>query len=160
MKKKFSREKIAELIKIAVEANLDGLEFLKRFSIEEIQEGFNGIGPEFLNAAAREKISEKLDIFLAAAMIHDMRNDVSDGTREAFLYANDEFRRNCIKLADYNYGFFDRKRYRMRLIGEVLYLFVSADCFGWKAWMDAWHKNLEERKNNLPEASAEGEIQN
>ena len=147
---KFTKEQIEELIQIAVAADLEGLRFLQGFSIEEIQNGFNGIGPEFMGDAARQKVSEKLDIFLAAAMIHDMRHDVSDGTREGFLYANDEFRRNCIKLADYNYGFFDRKRYRMRLVGEVLYLFVSADCFGWRAWNDAWQKNLERKKNNLP----------
>jgi len=149
MAKRFTAEQVTEFIEIARKANLEGLDFLDEFTVEEIREGFNGIGPEFMRDEMRQKISEDLEIFLPAAMGHDMRFNESDGTRQGYLYANDEFRRNCIKLADYKYGFFDRRRYRMRLVAEVLYLFVSADCFGWKAWRDAYEKNME---RNLPEA--------
>ena len=145
-----TEQEIDALVRRAVEAGLDGLDFLSTFSYAELARGYNGIGPEFLPEWMRDFVSDKLDIFAPAALGHDMRNDVSDGTRASFLAANDEFRRNCLKLADLAYPqqpgvADDLKRARAKAVAEILYCFVSADGFGWKAWLEAHERYLERR---------------
>ena len=145
-------KKIETLLLRAIEAGLDGLDFLYSFSTKELAEGYNGIGPEFLPAGLRAQVTAFLWIFEPAAFVHDMRNEVADGTLAAFLYANDEFRRNCLKLAEKNYPRLFRdffKRYRAKAVAQILYDFVSADSFGWKAWLEATErrvKKLNQRK--------------
>ena len=143
-------KKINELLIQAAEANLDGLDSLAPFSFTELAEGYNGIGPEFLPPLIREKVTDFLSLFAPAALIHDMRNEYSDGSREGFLAANDEFRRNCIKLADHHYGMFSLRRYRARAVAQVLYDFVSADSFGWRAWLEAKERHAEKLRASAP----------
>lgn len=130
-------KKIGELLDVAIVAGLEGTDFVTSFDIETLQDGYNGIGPQFLPPRVRDRVTDFLSIFEAAALIHDLRNEFSDGTREGFLAANDEFRRNCLKLADMRYGMFSLRRYRARAVAQVLYDFVSADSFGWRAWLEA-----------------------
>ena len=131
------KAKICELLNTAKAANLHGYDFLVNLGIETLQDGYNGIGPEFLDPKLREKVSELLSIFEPAALGHDLRNEFSDGTREGFEYANDEFLKNCLRLADYHYCFINPRRYRARAVARILYKFVSAENFGWRAWLEA-----------------------
>ena len=82
-------------------------------------------------------MSDFLHIFKPAAVAHDLRNELSDGTRDGFRAANAEFFRNCIRLADYHYHADDPRNRRARAVAMVLYAFVSADFFGWRAWLEA-----------------------
>ena len=143
-----SEQEIDALVRRAVDAGLEGLDFLSSFTYAELAEGYNGIGPEFLPEWARDALSDRLDIFAPCAVIHDMRNHVADGTRAAFLHANDEFRRNCLKMAELAYPQQpsvedDMKRARAKAVAEILYCFVSADNFGWRAWQEAHEKYLK-----------------
>ena len=131
------KAEIDELLKIAVEAKLEGLDFLASFTYEQLSDGYNGIGPEFLKPDVREKVSDFLHIFKPAAVVHDLRNELSNGTRDGFRAANDEFYRNCIRLAGYHYPWYSRYRYRARAAALVLYAFVSTEHFGWRAWLEA-----------------------
>lgn len=138
-------EEINELLEIAKAADLEGLDFLSQFNKAQLADGYNGIGPEFLKPSVREKVSEFLHIFKPAALGHDLRNEMSDGTRKGFKYANDEFLRNCLKLADYYYKGKDARRHlRARVAAKILYGFVSAERFGWRAWLEA--KERHEQK--------------
>ncbi len=141
---------VAELIEKAKSAGLEGCRWLAQFTIEEITRGYNGIGPEFLPEWLRAMASDKLALFEPCAVIHDMRNDVSDGTRAAFLQANDEFRHNCLTMADLAYPQQpgeedDLLRARAKAVAEILYCFVSAEGFGWRAWQEA-HERFVNRK--------------
>ena len=141
---------VAELIEKARFAGLEGCDWLAQFTIEEITRGYNGIGPEFMPEWMRNITSDKLALFGPCAVIHDLRNDVSDGTRAAFLQANDEFRRNCLRMAELAYpqqpGVKDDILCaRAKAVAEVLYCFVSADGFGWKAWLEA-HERFVKRQ--------------
>ena len=143
-----SEQEIDALVRRAVDAGLEGLDFLSSFTYAELAEGYNGIGPEFLPAGVRALLSRKLHIFEAPAVIHDMRNHVADGTRAAFLHANDEFRRNCLRMAELAYpqqpGVKDDiLRARAKAVAEVLYCFVSADGFGWKAWLEVHERFMQ-----------------
>ena len=117
-------------------AELDGLDFVSSYTTAEIAAAFNGIGPSFLSDAQRKKLSKYLALFMPAALIHDMRYEVSDLSRHGFNYANIEFRDNCYKLANHAYGILNWRRYRAWFVAELLFAGVASD-YGWQAWCDA-----------------------
>ena len=142
---------VAELIEKAKAAGLRGAGWLESLGVKRCCEGYNGIGPEFLPEWLRGITSDRLALFEPCAVIHDMRNDVADGTRASFLLANDEFRRNCLRMAELAYpqqpgAEDDLKRARAKAVAEVLYCFVSADGFGWRAWLEAHERFVNKQK--------------
>ena len=132
---------VAELYKTAVMAGLDGVDFLAEFEDGVLAREYNGIGPEWAGEHVRDLVTGKLALFEPAALIHDLRNYKSDGTRAAFKAANDEFLRNCIKLADRSFPWYRPRRYVLRGIAMAMYDFVSGPG-GWAAWHDAHERNL------------------
>ena len=141
------KEKVGKLIDEARAAGLAGADWCVGLGVDKVAEEYNGIGPEFLPIDVRAKVTEWLALFEPAALIHDCRVGASDGWREGFLASNDEFRRNCLTLADRAYPWYSWRRYRARAVAQLLFDFVSADDFGWKAWMDAFEKNEKAKEN-------------
>lgn len=137
-----SKEEIEELLKTAVFAELDGVEFLQDFDDSTIRREYNGIGPEWAGETVRAKVTQYLTLFEPAALIHDMRNYMSDGSRKGFNYANMEFHENCLKLADHAYPWWNWRRYRARLVAHALYDFVRGNG-GWKAWQDCFERKVK-----------------
>lgn len=133
---------VEQLLEEAAEAGLLGWEWAEAHGVAWLAAAYNGIGPEFAGEAIRGKATSALAVFEPAALIHDARNHVSDGTHEAFDHANAEFRYNCLQLADRAYPWWSWKRYRARFAGEALFDFVSSPA-GWKAWLDCF-----DRRNN------------
>ena len=131
--------KIDSLVKAAVLAELDGVEFIQDFDYATLCREYNGIGPEWAGAPIREKTTRWFAVFEPAALIHDMRNYRSDGTRHGFNFANLEFLENCLKLADDAYPWYSWRRYRARAVAYALFDFVSGPG-GWKAWQDCHEK--------------------
>lgn len=117
-------------------AGLDGLDFLATYTDEQIADAYNGIGPAFLADDARDKLSLYLNLFAPAALIHDLRYTVSDGTRSSFNVANFEFRGNCYLLAEKRYGVLNWRRYRAYFVAETLFAAVASQA-GWIAWTGA-----------------------
>ena len=140
-------KKIQELVKRAVLADLDGVEFIQGFDYATLCREYNGIGPEWAGAPIRAKVTRYLTLFEPAALIHDLRNFESDGTRRGFNYANIEFHENCLKLADDAYPWYSWRRYRARLVAHALYDFVR-DPGGWKAWQDCYERNLSHKTSD------------
>ena len=137
-----NENEIDELLKIAVEAGLEGLDFMAQFDYAAIARSYNGIGPASLSAEKRAKLSKYLALFTPAAVIHDMRYTESDCTRHAFNFANIEFRNNCIKLANHAYGVLNWRRYRAWCVAELMFAGVASD-YGWQAWCEAGRKNID-----------------
>ena len=106
--------KIDSLVKAAVLAELDGVEFIQDFDYATLCREYNGIGPEWAGETVRGKLTERLALFEPAALIHDMRNYRSDGTRFGFNYANFEFWGNCVKLVKDAYPWWTWKHWRAR----------------------------------------------
>ena len=134
-----SREEIDKLIKTAVVADLEGLDFLYSFDRATLCREYNGIGPEWAGEKLRGKVTAHLDLFQPAAVLHDLRNFESDGTRRGFNFANMEFLENCLRLANWRYAWYDWRRYRARAVAYALYDFVCGPG-GWKAWMDCYSR--------------------
>lgn len=137
--------KIDALVKAAVLAGLDGVEFIQDFDYATLCREYNGIGPEWAGAHVREKTTRWFATFEPAALIHDMRNYRSDGTRHSFNFANLEFLENCLKLADDAYPWYSWRRYRARAVAHLLFDFVRGPG-GWMAWADCNARNLTPKK--------------
>ena len=133
--------KIDSLVKTAVLAELDGVEFIQGFDDSTLCREYNGIGPERAGETVRAKVTQYLTLFEPAALIHDMRNYMSDGFLKGFSFANMEFHENCLKLADHAYPWWNWRRYRARIVAHALYDFVRSEG-GWKAWTDCYERNL------------------
>lgn len=133
---------IAALIETALHVGLDGAEWANRYGLLWLSEAYNGIGPEFLPSATRAKVTKWLHVFEPAALIHDARNHVSDGTRKLFEEANAEFLFNCRKLADFWYPWWSWRRYRARFVAGLLYEFVQGEP-GWIAWQQAHERAVQ-----------------
>lgn len=138
-------EVIEKLWHDAVVWGLDGMDFLSGFADDVVAREYNGIGPEYLPADLRDKITSWLGVFEPAALIHDLRNYNSDGMAKAFHYANDEFLANCLKCAAAKYAWWNLKRYRAYAVAKLLYRFVDGP-FGWKAWMDCYNRKQQDKK--------------
>ena len=136
-------EKIEELIHDAVVNNLEGTRFLLGLEIETVQEAYNGIGPEFLMPTLRAKVTKHFATLAPAAVIHDLRNEFSDGTKEKFHEANREFLANCLTLVDNKYPWWRPKRYVARQVAHAFFAFVEGPA-GWRAWLEA--QNRHEKK--------------
>ena len=142
-----SVEKIEKLMARAREAGLDGLDFLATFSVAELAREYNGIGPEWAGAKVRGVATDQLALFEPAALVHDLRNYMSDGTEASFHYANQEFLLNCFKLADHAYPWYSWRRYRARFVAQALFDFVESPG-GWRAWRDCYERNLTHKTSD------------
>ena len=133
----------------AVEAGLDGLDFLAGFTYDQLADGYNGIGPEMLKAGLRARLTKYFDVFAPAALGHDMRNELSDGTRASFVLANYEFFVNCIKLALRRYSWKNWRRYAALAAAWEAYKFVAGDV-GWTAWLQAKERHAAKMASGNP----------
>lgn len=132
---------IDELLSTAVDAGLDGLDFAAQFDGEEMVRIYNGIGPELFGKDCRDALSRYLALFAPAALIHDLRYSRSDGGTFNWHYANAEFRDNCLKLADWKYGWWNWRRYRARAVAILAFEGVEGPV-GWIAWLKARQETL------------------
>ena len=138
-------ERVCSIYGRANAAGLEGMDFLGSFTLEDLAREYNGIGPEWAGEYLRDKVTSRLALFEPAALIHDLRNSVSDGQRHAFNAANFEFLHNCLALANRAYPWYSWKRYRARFVAEALFDFVSG-APGWIAWLEA-HERFVARTN-------------
>ena len=135
-----TEDKIEELVWRCVAARLDGAEALVDMTTDEIRRAYNGIGPEWAGEKPRDWLTRHLALFEPAAVIHDVRNEFSDGTRKGFMYANYEFFVNCLTLADAAHPWWSWRRYRAYAAARLVFKFVSGPG-GWKAWMECYEKS-------------------
>ena len=147
---KVNDQNVARLEALIDEANaakLLGVDFLSTFNLATLAHEYNGIGPEWAGASIRSVVTGKFSLFEPAALIHDLRNYVSDGTEMAFHVANQEFYINCSKLADGAYPWYSWKRYRARLFASAFFDFVEGPG-GWRAWLEAHERYIARTTNH------------
>ena len=122
---------ILRCITIAYQNNLAGRDILKEFSLEQIQQIYNGLGPDRFPDWIREIITAANGLFEPAALIHDVRFYIG-GTREDFSAANLEFYENCKTLVKAAYSWYDPRRYKW-LFRAWRYYHYCED-FGWEGY--------------------------
>lgn len=132
-----TEEQAKRAIAKAVATGLDGAEWFGGLGVWRVMQTCNGCGPEWMSARFRDCLTSYLELFFSAFCIHDCRYSfTNNGTKERFDEANGELGRNCKRLADAEYGWYNPMRYIWRHRAKI----VEAACrdFGWSAWRDAF----------------------
>ena len=125
---------IEKLMDVAVLADLD-LGRAAKLGVDRIAEIYNGCGPEWLHPAAREKLTKHLSLFGPAFAVHDVDFTLANGSTSDFSAANDRLEANCLKLADYRYGWLNWRRYTARAAA----IEIASLCrrYGWVSYTRA-----------------------
>ena len=129
-------KKIAEitaLIKKACDLKLTDAAWVACFTSEEIAVAYNGIGPQWLPYAIREKLTKYLSIFAPACLIHDFHYWICDGSFKDFVYANDTLEANCRKCINAETKWYQLLR---RSAGYYAAHLMAEACrrYGWSAY--------------------------
>lgn len=133
-----SEEEIEELMRRAVDGGLEGLEIFERFTIAEIAQIYNGIGPDSFPDWLRRIVTASAPVLEPAALIHDLEYEIG-GDEINFELANNRFEHNCCKLIRAAYGWWNPIRYlclnRSRRWAEWCQIFGRAG-FHWRRHAD------------------------
>ena len=100
---------------------------------EELLPIYNGIGPAWLPAAIRNRITEHLAVFAPACLIHDFHFHVADGSRAEFNRVNDILERNCRRCINGATKWYQILR---RAAGYYAAHLIAEACrrYGWSAY--------------------------
>lgn len=124
----------------ALERGLLNAERLADFTLPDLSQICNGIGPDFFADELRKFIDDLHPTLRPAAMVHDLDFYLGKGTWEDFTAANDRLAVNGIICANERYKFYDPRRY---LVQRSARRFAAlCQMFGWKAYLAA----IEQRK--------------
>lgn len=107
-------EEIDEARSIAQKLKLEGASLLFTTPPLLIQKICNGIGPSWFPEVIRKAIDKLHPSLVIVSMIHDLQYYEGDGTTHCFTRANDNFRTNGYKVADWRYKWYDPRRYLAR----------------------------------------------
>ena len=130
----FDRDTVADLIAQVRTYDLERPVSFDLASLEQIQEAYNGIGPDWLPENLREWLTARYGYFAAGALVHDWEyQTATDKSREAFIRCNERLRRNCRKLLRKGYPWYKAFLYRER----PNILADACNRFGWEAWKEA-----------------------
>lgn len=106
-------DKCTEVNRLYIKAHrlkLEGAERLDRYSLRDLARIYNGVGPAWLPAEFRQRLSEWLKIFLPAVLIHDVEYD-EGGSYDDFCAANDRLEANCVTLGRDAHPWWSWRRY-------------------------------------------------
>jgi hypothetical protein len=143
---------ITALIKKACDLKLTDAGWVACFSPEELAAVYNGIGPEWLPYALREKLTKYLAIFAPACLIHDFHYWIGDGTLKDFNYANDILEANCRKCINAETKWYQLLR---RAAGYYAAHLMAEACrrYGWSAYRTGRVENESEKVKGEGEES-------
>lgn len=128
---------VAKLVHKAQQLKLEGVEILDNYSLDEIGQIYNGIGPDRFPDWLREAVTDSAGIFEPAAVIHDIEYNIG-GTWQNFTDANERFKRNCYKLVKDEYGWWNPLRYAW--LNKARRWAHYCQMFGW----EGFHKRKED----------------
>lgn len=124
------------------EADRLGLEcapFLRSLPEEEVAAEFNGVGPEWFPAKAREVLDRVFELFLPAVAGHDLGYRHGDGTYRDFRRVNKMLGDDCVRIAEATFSWYDPRRYAYR--DRARKIETACDIFGWPTYKSACAKN-------------------
>lgn len=126
-------EEIEALQKKAIRLDLEEAPIIAQFTPEELLIVWNGIGPEWLPAVVRYKLTKYLAIFAPACFIHDFHFWAMGNTLEEFEWANDVLERNARRCIDSETKWYQIIR---RMAGYYAAHLLAEACrkYGWSAF--------------------------
>ena len=124
----FLREKVLSL-------HLHGSLKMLRYSVQQLQQMYNGIGPEWFPVKLRKLINAFHPTLKPVAMQHDVDYATGAGTWDDFCQANSNFAKNGRIAADATYPWWHLRRYLVRRQASI-FADLCQSC-GWKAYLAA-----------------------
>ena len=132
---------VESLIAEARALNLENVEILDRYSLSQIAEIYNGIGPDRFPEWLREMLDDLHPSLCVVALIHDLEY-YEGGSKEEFSESNERFYRNGKTVAFAKYAWYDPRRYwvwnKARQFRNI------CNAFGWAGWNKNGEKKGEE----------------
>ena len=126
-------EKVAEIKALREKCEkyqLENREILARFTDEELARIYNGIGPSSFPDWLRDVLDARHPSLDCVALIHDVENELSDGTKASFKTSNRRFRKNGNKVAKTEFKWNNPRRYAV-MLNAATYAWIC-QTFGWK----------------------------
>ena len=111
---------------------LENRGILAKFTDAELAKIYNGMGPEAFPDWMRKALDALHPSLKCVVLIHDVENELSDGTEEGFWASNDRFRHNGVKVAKIEYKWYNPRRYLV-MFDAAKYAAVC-QLFGWPFW--------------------------
>lgn len=124
-------KEIEELRYLAYAANLDNKGILEKYSLEELEQIYNGIGPDRFPSIIRDALNVLHPTLLPAVLIHDVEY-YEGGSREEYKASNARLGANGCKLAKFNYTWYNP--YRYWVMHDANKFAKICDRFGWSGW--------------------------
>ena len=113
--------------------------------LEDIAKVYNGAGAEWMPDWQRDVLTDLLDPFEPAFLIHDWDYSYSDGTKKSFKLANRRMYRNMKKIVNAIYNprtlvyFLPYLYWRFKAFAA----YRACVRFGWDAWLEGNSKSHE-----------------
>ncbi len=128
--------KIETLRDICIDYEFEAQEGFYLCPLDQLEQIFNGCGPDWFPPFFRDKLSSYLRFFEAAFLEHDFSFSISDRTKKGFHAANKRLYRNCKKLIAARYSWWRNPIIKARRYLQSRAIYKACDEFGWSAWID------------------------
>ena len=96
-------EHLKKLMELCEKYELEGLRTVEKYTLEELARIYNGAGPDSWIPAARDVLTDLMELFEPVVLIHDVQFSESDALHETFERTVDVWKRNCKKIFDAEY---------------------------------------------------------
>ncbi len=127
---------VAVLRKICKKLKFEVQKGFYRCPLAQLDKIFNGCGPDWLPEYFRKKLSRYFRFFMSAFLAHDFSFELSDRTRKGFKKANKKMYRNCKRLIEARYSWWQNPIMKARRHWQAWGIYRICVRFGWSAWMD------------------------
>lgn len=124
---------VTELVVLAKECNLLGSEKLDNYTMAELEDIYNGVGPDEFPSWMTTVLTFISPTMSPCVLIHDVENHESDGTIEGFETSNDNLKYNGYTMAKYTHAWYNWKRYYV-MTQAFLYSWIC-EKKGWEFWV-------------------------
>ena len=96
-------EHLEKLMELCEKYELEGLRTVEKYTLEELAQIYNGAGPDSWIPAARDVLTDLMELFEPVVLIHDVQFSESDALHETFERTVDVWKQNCKKIFDAEY---------------------------------------------------------
>lgn len=96
-------EHLKKLMELCEKYELEGLRTVEKYTLEELARIYNGAGPDSWIPAARDVLTDLMELFEPVVLIHDVQFSESDALHETFERTVDVWKQNCKKIFDAEY---------------------------------------------------------
>ncbi len=91
-------EHLKKLMELCEKYELEGVRTVEKYTLEELAQIYNGAGPDSWIPAARDVLTDLMELFEPVVLIHDVQFSESDALHETFEHTVDVWKQNCKKI--------------------------------------------------------------